>query len=100
MEISYFCTLRNANYLVKPLIINKMNTNPEKELWEEEDYYPPIPHTLEELNAALDVAERQFEEGKYVPHEVVKRWIRERIAKARQSMSEGKEELYEMPIAV
>ncbi|MBQ4409073.1 MAG: hypothetical protein II852_18905 [Bacteroidales bacterium] len=79
-----------------------MNTNPEKELWEEEDYYPPIPHTLEELNAALDAAEARVAEGRYVPHEVVKRWIRERIARAKrqESFTNDEFEQCEMPIAV
>lgn len=66
----------------------------------QEEYNPPIPHTLEELNAALDVAEKQFEEGKFVTNDEVKRWIRERIAKCKQSTSEDEEEQYEMPIAV
>ena len=37
----------------------------------------PLPHTKEELNAALDEAERQFKNGEYVTNEEVMRWIKD-----------------------
>lgn len=52
----------------------------------------PLPHTKEELNAALDEAERQFEAGEYVSNEEVIRWIDGELSKD--------EQLEKMPIAV
>ena len=47
-----------------------------------------LPHSKEELNAALDTAEQQFINGEYVSNEDVLRWIDTEIAKDQQVLSE------------